>query len=112
MPFTANRSFKANPRIMTAASGMYYTSHQGAQIIDGSSGLFCVAAGHGRPEIAEAVHKTLLEMDYIPPFQHSHPKAFEFARRLARITPGDLNNIFFTNSAARGSSGASCPITG
>jgi len=100
MPFTANRSFKANPRIMTAASGMYYTSHQGAQIIDGSSGLFCVAAGHGRTEIAEAVHKTLLEMDYIPPFQHSHPKAFEFARRLARITPGDLNNIFFTNSGS------------
>jgi beta-alanine--pyruvate transaminase len=100
MPFTANRAFKANPRIMTGASGVYYTSHQGRQIIDGSSGLFCVAAGHGRPEIAEAVHKTLLEMDYVPPFQHGHPMSFELARRLARITPGDLNQIFFTNSGS------------
>ena len=55
MPFTANRAFKANPRIMTGASGVYYTSHQGRQIIDGSSGLFCVAAGHGRPVHREVV---------------------------------------------------------
>jgi beta-alanine--pyruvate transaminase len=100
MPFTANRAFKANPRIMTGASGAYYTSHQGHQIIDGSSGLFCVAAGHGRKEIADAAHLTLMEMDYIPPFQHSHPKTFELARRIARITPGNLNHIFFTNSGS------------
>jgi beta-alanine--pyruvate transaminase len=100
MPFTANRDFKAKPRIVTGASGMYYTSDKGDQVIDGSAGLFCVAAGHGRPEIAEAVNKTLLEMDYAPPFNYGHPKSFEFARRLAAITPGDLNNVFFTNSGS------------
>ncbi len=100
MPFTSNRQFKASPRLITGASGMYYTSNQGKQIIDGSAGLFCVAAGHGRTEIADAVHKTLCEMDYAPPFQHGHPQAFELARRLAEITPGDLNHIFFTNSGS------------
>ncbi len=100
MPFTSNRDFKANPRIMTAAKGMYYTTDRGDAVIDGSAGLFCVAAGHGRREIAEAVHQTLLEMDYIPPFQFGHPKSFEFARRLAAVTPGDLNNIFFSNSGS------------
>ena len=100
MPFTGNRHFKANPRIVTGAAGMYYTSNQGKEIIDGSAGLFCVAAGHGRKEIADAAHKALSEMDYVPPFQHGHPQAFELARRLAEITPGDLNHIFFTNSGS------------
>jgi beta-alanine--pyruvate transaminase len=100
MPFTSNRQFKDNPRIMTATSGLYYTTHKGDKVIDGSSGLFCVAAGHGRREIAEAVNQTLLEMDYVPPFQFGHPKSFELARRLAAITPGDLNQIFFTNSGS------------
>lgn len=100
MPFTSNRQFKKNPRIMTATEGLYYTTHTGEKVIDGCSGLFCVAAGHGRREIAEAVNKTLLEMDYVPPFQFGHPKSFELARRLAHITPGDLNQIFFTNSGS------------
>ncbi|MEM1399315.1 MAG: aminotransferase class III-fold pyridoxal phosphate-dependent enzyme [Pseudomonadota bacterium] len=100
MPFTSNRHFKASPRMMTGASGMYYTTHQGAQVIDGSSGLFCVGAGHGRREIADAAHKALLELDHVPPFQYGHPQQFELARRLARITPGDLNHIFFTNSGS------------
>jgi beta-alanine--pyruvate transaminase len=100
MPFTSNRQFKDNPRIMTAASGLYYTTHKGDKVIDGSSGLFCVAAGHGRREIAEAVNQTLLEIDFVPPFQFGHPKSFELARRLAAITPGDLNQIFFTNSGS------------
>ena len=100
MPFTANRQFKANPRIMTAAKGMYYTSDHGKQILDGSSGLFCVAAGHGRAEIADAVHQALLESDYVPPFQYSHPRPFELSRRLAAITPGDLNYLFYANSGS------------
>jgi len=100
MPFTSNRMFKKNPRIMTATEGLYYTTHTGDRVIDGSSGLFCVAAGHGRREIAEAVSQTLMEMDYVPPFQFGHPKSFELARRLAHITPGDLNQIFFTNSGS------------
>ncbi len=100
MPFTANRAFKERPRLLTGASGMYYTTDKGDQVIDGSAGLFCVAAGHGRPEIAEAVRKTLVEMDYAPPFQYGHPKSFELARRIAAITPGDLNSVFFTNSGS------------
>ncbi|MCH8036992.1 MAG: aspartate aminotransferase family protein [Proteobacteria bacterium] len=100
MPFTANRDFKANPRLITGAQGMYYTTHRGDKVIDGSSGLFCVAAGHGRKEIAEAAHRVLLELDYCPPFQYAHPLSFELSRRLAAVTPGDLNHIFFSNSGS------------
>ena len=100
MPFTANRDFKANPRLITGAQGMYYTTHRGDKVIDGSSGLFCVAAGHGRKEIAEAAHRVLLELDYCPPFQYAHPLSFELSRRLAALTPGDLNHIFFSNSGS------------
>ncbi len=100
MPFTANRQFKTNPRIITGAKGMYYTTDHGDTLLDGSAGLFCVAAGHGRREIAEAVHKTLLELDYVPPFQYGHPVSFELSRRLAALTPGDLNHIFYTNSGS------------
>ncbi len=100
MPFTANRQFKANPRIITGAKGMYYTTDHGDTLLDGSAGLFCVAAGHGRREIAEAVHKTLLELDYVPPFQYGHPVSFELSRRLAALTPGDLNHIFYANSGS------------
>ncbi|MEE8189362.1 MAG: aspartate aminotransferase family protein [Kiloniellales bacterium] len=100
MPFTSNRHFKAHPRIITGAQGMYYTTDRGDQLLDGSAGLFCVAAGHGRREIAEAVHRTLMELDYAPPFQFGHPASFELARRVAALTPGDLNHIFFTNSGS------------
>jgi len=100
MPFTSNRHFKSSPRLITGAEGVYYTTHTGQQVIDGSSGLFCVAAGHGRRQIADAVHQTLLDIDYSPPFQFGHPKQFELARRLAEITPGTLDNIFFSNSGS------------
>jgi beta-alanine--pyruvate transaminase len=100
MPFTANRHFKTQPRMVARAEGMYYWTDRGDQILDGSSGLFCVGAGHGRKEIAEAAQKTLLELDYVPPFQYGHPLSFEFARRIAAITPGDLNYVFFTNSGS------------
>ncbi len=100
MPFTANRHFKANPRIISGAKGMYYTTDRGEQILDGSAGLFCVAAGHGRQEIAEAVNKALLEIDYVPPFQYGHLASFELARRISALTPGDLNHVFFANSGS------------
>ncbi len=100
MPFTANRAFKAHPRIITGAKGMYYTTDHGDQVIDGSAGLFCVAAGHGRTEIADAVHQALLEIDYAPPFQHGHPLSFELSRRLAELTPDDLDYIFYGNSGS------------
>ena len=100
MPFTANRHFKANPRLIVAADGMYYTTHKGDKVLDGSSGLFCVAAGHGRREIAEAVHEVLTELDYAPPFQYGHPITFELSRRIAALTPGDLNHVFYGNSGS------------
>ena len=100
MPFTANRDFKDNPRLMVAAEGMYFTDHHGKRVLDGSAGLFCVAAGHGRREIADAVRQQVLELDYGPPFQFGHPKAFELARRLAAILPTDINHVFFANSGS------------
>lgn len=100
MPFTANRDFKANPRIFVSGEGMYYKSHEGKRILDGSSGLFCVAAGHGRREVADAVGKQLMELDYCAPFQSAHPLAFELAQRVAALTPGDLDYVFFANSGS------------
>lgn len=100
MPFTPNRDFKADPRIVVRAEGMYYWNDRGEKIIDASSGLFCVAAGHGRREIAEAVHRQLSELDFVAPFLRAHPKSFELASRVAELTPGDLNRIFFVNSGS------------
>ncbi len=100
MPFTANRHFKANPRLISGAKGMYFTTDRGETILDGSAGLFCVAAGHGRPEIAETVNKALMEMDFVPPFQFGHSASFQLAQRIAALTPGDLNHIFYGNSGS------------
>ena len=104
MPFTANRQFKAAPRLLTGAQGMYYTSADGRQILDGCAGLWCVNAGHGRKTIADAVQAQLMEMDYAPSFQMGHPLAFEFADRLAAMAPGGeaggLDRVFFTGSGS------------
>jgi beta-alanine--pyruvate transaminase len=100
MPFTANRDFKADPRLLVKGEGVYYWTHRGDKVLDGSSGLFCTPCGHARPEIAEAVHKQLLEMDYCAPFQLGHPGAFELARRVAAITPEGLDRVFFVNSGS------------
>src|SRR5690348_2153481 len=100
MPFTPNRDFKSDPRIVVRAEGMYYFTDRGEKVIDASSGLFCVAAGHGRKEIAEAVHRQLTELDFVAPFLRAHPKSFELAARVAELTPGDLKRIFFVNSGS------------
>jgi len=100
MPFTSNRDFKADPRLMVKAKGMHYWNHHGDQLIDASSGLFCCAAGHGRTEITEAVHAAMQEIDYTPHFQLGHPASFELARKVAKITPGDLDYVFFCNSGS------------
>ena len=94
MPFTANRQFKASPRLLAAAEGMHYTSADGRKILDGTAGLWCVNAGHGRREIAEAVERQLLTLDYSPAFQMGHPGAFELAARLARLSPAGLDRVF------------------
>lgn len=99
MPFTANRQFKANPKILSAAKGMYYTSDDGRQILDGTAGLWCCNAGHGRAEIAEAVSAQLQSLDFAPSFNIGHDLAFDFAERLRDLAPG-FDHIFFTNSGS------------
>ena len=100
MPFTANRQFKKNPRLLVRAKGMHYWTHDGRQVLDGTSGLWCVDAGHARPEIADAVRVQLLELDYAPGFQMGHPKVFELAARLTAMAPQGLDHVFFTNSGS------------
>ena len=100
MPFTANRQFKETPRLFASAEGMYYTSVDGRKVIDGSAGLWCVNAGHGRKQIAAAVERQLMNLDFAPSFQMGHPMAFDFARRLAEIAPKGMDRVFFTNSGS------------
>ena len=100
MPFTANRDFKADPRLVVRGEGVYYWDHKGGKIIDGSSGLFCSAAGHCRPEIADAVSAQLRENDFTPPFQSGHPGSFELAAKVSSLMPDGINHVFFTNSGS------------
>ncbi|TDR89209.1 aspartate aminotransferase family protein [Enterovirga rhinocerotis] len=100
MPFTANRQFKAAPRMFVAAEGMHYTSDDGRQVIDGTAGLWCVNAGHGRRQIVEAVERQLSTLDFAPTFQLGHPIAFDFAERLAAIAPAGIDRVFFTGSGS------------
>jgi beta-alanine--pyruvate transaminase len=100
MPFTPNRDFKQDPKMVVRAEGMYLWNDRGERLIDAASGLFCVNAGHCRKEIADAVGAQLRELDFIAPFTRGHPKQFELATRLAELTPGDLRRIFFVNSGS------------
>ncbi|WP_417783718.1 aspartate aminotransferase family protein [Terasakiella pusilla] len=100
MPFTANKQFKKDPRMLVSADGMYYTSDDGRQIMDTSAGLWCVNAGHNRPKIREAVQAQVAELDYCPSFQFGHPKAFELANQVAELFPDGMNHVFFTNSGS------------
>lgn len=100
MPFTANRQYKADPRLVVGADRMHFKLADGRQLLDGIAGLWCCNAGHNRPRIVEAIQKQAAELDYSPAFQMGHPKQFELASRLARMMPGNLNKIFFTNSGS------------
>jgi beta-alanine--pyruvate transaminase len=100
LPFTPNRTFKQAPRLLLRAEGMYFWNRAGERLLDGCSGLFCCALGHGRPEIIEAMVSQYAELDFGPAFQYSHPGAFELSGMLADITPADLNRIFFVNSGS------------
>jgi beta-alanine--pyruvate transaminase len=100
MPFTANRQFKANPRMFVGAKDMHYTTAEGRQVMDGTAGLWCCNAGHNRAPVVEAIQKQAGEMDYAPAFQMGHPKAFELASRLAEMTPEGMDHAFFTNSGS------------
>ncbi|TVR98031.1 MAG: aspartate aminotransferase family protein [Rhodospirillales bacterium] len=100
MPFTANRDFQSHPRLFVRAEGMWYWTAAGARVLDGASGLFCCAAGHGRREITEAVAAQLATLDYAPSFQFGHPIAFDLAAKLVRLAPGNLEHAFFVNSGS------------
>ena len=100
MPFTANREFKSQPRMVIGAKGIFFKSSNGQEILDGMSGLWCVNAGHGRREIANAIKKQVLEIDYAPNYQIAHPKSFELSNKLLEIMPegsntGRMGNVFF-----------------
>lgn len=99
-PYTANRQFKAAPRIITQAEGAYLIDEKGRRVLDSLSGLWTCGVGHNRPEIAEAVAKQLRTLDYAPAFQYGHPLEFQLAERLAELAPGDINQVFFTNSGS------------
>jgi beta-alanine--pyruvate transaminase len=100
MPFTPNKTFKKDPRIIVGAKDMHFISDDNREILDGTAGLWCVNAGHGRKKIQEAVNEQIENLDYSPPFQFGHPKQFELANRLAEIFPEGMNHVFFSNSGS------------
>ena len=100
LPFTPNRAFKSEPRLLARAEGMYFYDPQGRALLDACSGLWCVNAGHGRKSIAEAIRQSADILDYAPSFQFSHPAAFELAARIAQMAPRGLDHVFFANSGS------------
>ena len=100
LPFTANRAFKAKPRLVVSASGTRYRTDDGRELLDGMSGLWCCNAGHSHPRIVEAIRAQAADLDYATAFQVGHPTVFRLAERLAAMAPADLNAVFFTNSGS------------
>ena len=100
LPFTANRSFKKNPRMISRAKDMHYYTPDNRAILDGTAGLWCSNAGHTRDEIVSAIQKEAATLDFAPSFQFGHPQAFETASRIAALAPADLDHVFFTNSGS------------
>ncbi|MCB1510884.1 MAG: aspartate aminotransferase family protein [Hyphomicrobiaceae bacterium] len=100
LPFTPNRSFKQRPRLFSGAKDMHFFTPDGRKVIDGSSGLFCVNAGHGRAPIVEAIKKAAETLDYAPPFQYGHPQQFQLSSQLALLAPGDLDHVLYANSGS------------
>ncbi|MBI0535527.1 aspartate aminotransferase family protein [Roseomonas sp. KE2513] len=100
MPYSDNRYFKTNPRMLARAEGMSYFTPEGREVLDGTAGLWCCNAGHGRREIVEAIQKQAAIMDFAPTFQLGHPIAFEAAARVAEMTPAGIDRVFFTNSGS------------
>src|SRR6056297_3305492 len=100
MPYTGNRQFKDDPRMIVGAEGVHYIDDRGRRILDGLSGLWTCGLGHNRPEIAEAVYRQLKTLDYSPAFQFGQPLSFQLANRLRDLTPAGLDHVFFTNSGS------------
>jgi len=100
MPFTANRQYKASPRLLVGAQGMYFRSHDGREVLDGTAGLWCSNAGHGDPRIVGAIQRQAATLDFAPTFQMGHPLAFELSSRLTQLAPEGFEKVFFTNSGS------------
>ncbi|MFN3688843.1 aspartate aminotransferase family protein [Salinarimonas sp.] len=100
LPFTANRAFKARPRLISRAKGMHYYTPDGRAVIDGVAGLWCCNAGHNRDEIVSAIQAQAQDLDFAPAFQFGHPQGFAAAARIAQLAPGDLEHVFFCNSGS------------
>ena len=100
MPFTGNRNFKAQPRMIVSGQGAYYTDAEGRKIFDGLSGLWCSGLGHGRTEVAQAIGRAAATLDYAPAFQFGHPASFALANKLKELTPAGLDYVFFTGSGS------------
>jgi beta-alanine--pyruvate transaminase len=100
MPFTANRQFRAKPRMLVSAKDMHYTADDGRQVVDGCAGLWCVNAGHNREEIISAIKSQLDTLDFAPTFQMGHPMAFQAAERVAGLAPAGMGHVFFANSGS------------
>jgi len=100
MPFTANRQFKKAPRMLARSEGMYFYTPEGRQILDGVAGLWCVNAGHAPAKVVQAIAQQAGELDYAPPFQMGHPKAFTLAEKVAELAPAGMSKVFFTNSGS------------
>jgi adenosylmethionine-8-amino-7-oxononanoate aminotransferase len=86
--------------IITRAEGCYVYDEHGNRYLDGLSGLFCCNAGHGRTEYGEAAARQVEELDFYTLWSYAHPKAIELAARIASMTPGDLNRVFFTSGGS------------
>ncbi len=100
MPFSTNRGFKDTPRLLARAEGMFYYTNDNREVLDGTAGLWCCNAGHGRREIVEAIQRQAAVLDFAPTFNMGHPIAFQAAARLAEITPDGMDRVFFTNSGS------------
>ncbi len=100
MPFSSNRQFKQAPRLLVSAKDMHYTTHDGRSVLDGTAGLWCVNAGHGREKIVNALKAQLDRLDFAPTFQMGHPQAFAAAQKIAALAPAGLDHVFFANSGS------------
>ncbi|MFK3818356.1 aspartate aminotransferase family protein [Pseudomonas sp. NPDC089407] len=100
MPFSSNRNFKKDPRFIVGAKGNRLIDEHGREVFDSLSGLWTCGAGHSRQEIADAVAKQLVSLDYAPAFQYGHPLSFQLAEKIADLVPGNLNHVFFTGSGS------------
>jgi len=100
MPFSGNREFKQNPRMVVAAKGLYLTAADGRKIFDGLSGLWTTGLGHCRSEITRAISHQTASLDFFSGFQFGHPKSFQLAEQITQFMPDGLNRVFYTGSGS------------